>query len=50
MNNFKKYLITDPKYYSNDLTLFKQNLSNILKSKEVDIACFRDKQSNNFEE
>ena len=50
MNNFKKYLITDPKYYSNDLTLFKQNLSNILKSKEVDIACFRDKESNNFEE
>ena len=50
MNNFKKYLITDPKYYSNDLTLFKQNLSNILKSKEVDIACFRDKQSKKFEE
>jgi len=44
------YLITDPKYYSNDLTLFEKNLKKVLKTKKVDMACFRDKTSKNFEE
>lgn len=48
--NLKHYLITDPKYYTNDKILFEQNLINILKNKKVDIACFRDKESNNYEE
>ncbi len=44
------YLITDPKYYSNDLILFEKNLSKVLKTKKVDMACFRDKESSNYEE
>lgn len=44
------YLITDPKYYSNDKITFENNLKNVLKSKKIDIACFRDKESKNFEE
>ena len=44
------YLITDPKYYSNDPTLFKKNLKKILSSKKVNMACFRDKISSNYEE
>lgn len=45
----KKYLITDPKYYTNNEVIFKQILSNALKNHRVDFACFRDKESNNFE-
>ena len=46
----KQYLITDPKYYSNNPTLFKKNLRRALKNHHVDMACFRDKESLNFEE
>ncbi|WP_151946274.1 thiamine phosphate synthase [Aliarcobacter butzleri] len=45
----KKYLITDPKYYTNDEITFKQTLRNVLKKNKVDFACFRDKESDNFE-
>ncbi|MCT7561398.1 thiamine phosphate synthase [Aliarcobacter butzleri] len=45
----KKYLITDPNYYTNDEITFKQTLSNAFEKHKVDFACFRDKQSNNFE-
>ncbi len=45
-----KYLITDPKYYTNNPKTFKDILSKALKNKKVDIACFRDKISPNFEE
>lgn len=48
-NNLKQYLITDPKYYSNNENLFRKNLTRVLKNKKVDIACFRDKESDNFE-
>lgn len=44
------YLITNPKYYSQDLALFEKNLTKVLKSKKVDIACFRDKEATNYEE
>ncbi len=44
------YLITDPKYYSNNLKEFEKNLREALNSKKVDIACFRDKESDNFKE
>jgi thiamine-phosphate pyrophosphorylase len=44
-----KYLITDPKYYTNDKILFEKKLTTCLKQK-IDIACFRDKTSNNIEE
>lgn len=44
------YLITDPTYYSNNQELFRKNLKRILNKNKVDIACFRDKSSTNFEE
>jgi thiamine-phosphate pyrophosphorylase len=44
------YLITDPKYYSNDKNVFEKNIRRVLKIKKVDIACFRDKESENFKE
>ena len=47
--NLLHYLITDPKYYSNDKDLFRKNLEKVLKTKKVDMACFRDKESENFE-
>ena len=46
----KYYLITNPKYYTNDKVLFEQNLIKVLENKKVDIACFRDKESKNYEE
>ncbi|MDK2090260.1 thiamine phosphate synthase [Aliarcobacter butzleri] len=45
----KKYLITDPNYYTNNELTFKQTLSNAFENHKVDFACFRDKESNNFE-
>ena len=48
-NNLKYYLITDPKYYSNDIKIFKEYLKKILEKNKVDIICFRDKESKNFE-
>lgn len=44
------YLITDPEYYSNDVEIFEKNLKKVLENKKVDMACFRDKTSKNFEE
>ena len=49
-DDLTSYLITDPKYYSNDLELFEKNLRKVLESKKVDMACFRDKTSKNFKE
>lgn len=49
-NNLVQYLITDPQYYSNNQELFRKNLKKILKKNKIDIACFRDKISSNFEE
>ncbi|WP_072679905.1 thiamine phosphate synthase [Arcobacter sp. LA11] len=44
------YLITDPLYYSNDVKIFEENLKKALTLKKVDMACFRDKSSENFKE
>jgi thiamine-phosphate pyrophosphorylase len=49
-HNLKSYLITDPKYYSNDKELFKKNLTKVLKNHKINLACFRDKESSNFKE
>ncbi|AXH08748.1 thiamine phosphate synthase [Malaciobacter halophilus] len=46
----KHYLITDPKYYSNNTTLLRKNLIRAFKNHKVDIACFRDKESSNIED
>ncbi len=48
--SFITYLITDPKYYSSNKTIFEEKLRSVLALKEIDIICFRDKTSNNFEE
>ena len=45
-----KYLITDPKYYTNDEKKFEEILINVLNKQQIDIACFRDKESSNFQE
>ena len=45
-----KYLITDPKYYTNDEKKFEEILINVLDKQQIDIACFRDKESSNFKE
>lgn len=45
-----KYLITDPKYYTNDEKEFKKILINVLNKQEIDITCFRDKKSSNFQD
>lgn len=49
-DDLKKYLITDPQYYSNHPELFRKNLKKILSKNDVNFACFRDKSSTNFEE
>ncbi len=46
----KSYLITDPKYYTNNPIKFKEILENILIEHNPDMVCFRDKQSSNFEQ
>lgn len=43
-------MITDPKYYSNNLKLFRRNLTGAFEKNLVDIACFRDKKSKNYED
>ncbi|MCI0501248.1 MAG: thiamine phosphate synthase [Epsilonproteobacteria bacterium] len=45
----KSYLITDPKYYSNDIQTFENTITRILKNKAPNIVCFRDKESKNIE-
>lgn len=45
-----RYLITDPKYYTNNEKKFKEILINVLDKQQIDIVCFRDKESSNFEE
>ena len=45
-----KYLITDPKYYTNNEKRFEKILINTLDKQHIDMACFRDKESENFEE
>ena len=45
-----KYLITDPKYYTNNERKFEEILINTLDKQTIDIACFRDKESENFQD
>ena len=45
-----KYLITDPKYYTNNERKFEEILINTLDKQTIDMACFRDKESENFED
>ena len=45
-----QYLITDPKYYSNDIEKFKKTLINSYSKHNVDFALFRDKINSNIQE
>ena len=46
----KSYLITDPKYYTNNPLELQKSLEKTFLNHQVDMACFRDKSSENFEE
>jgi len=46
----KSYLITDPKYYSDNITIFEKTLDTILQNSSPDMICFRDKTSKNRDE
>ncbi len=50
MKELKKYLITDPEYYSNNPIEFEKILTQALTKQHIDYACFRDKISVNIEE
>ncbi len=45
-----KYLITDPKYYTSNPITFQKVLTNALQTSDINITCFRDKISPNFDE
>ena len=49
-DKFYSYLITDPNFYTSDTIYFKQRLSKVLSTHKVDMICFRDKVSPNFDE
>lgn len=44
-NTFQQYLITDPRFYSDDPDIFSQTLTKALIQYKPDYACFRDKRS-----
>jgi thiamine-phosphate pyrophosphorylase len=44
------YLITDPKYYTSNPETFQKVLTGALQTSDIQIACFRDKISSNFNE
>lgn len=46
----KSYLITDPNYFTNNPEEFEKKLKSVLNSHKIDLACFRDKSSQNIEE
>lgn len=46
---FYSYLITDPTEYGATPITFKQNLTKVLKTHQVDMICFRDKSTKNIE-
>ena len=48
-HTLQHYLITDPQYYTNDIKQFEINLEQTLSKNQVDMACFRDKSSSNYE-
>lgn len=50
MSSLKKYLITDPKYFTNNPKNFKEILEKIFLKHSISMACFRDKESTNFED
>lgn len=47
--SFHHYLITDPHYYGNTPSDLKEQLKRVFQSKRVNMACFRDKSTSNYE-
>jgi len=45
----KKYLITDPSFYSNTPEIFSKKLLHVLKKHSPDFICLRDKKTQNYE-
>lgn len=50
MQKLKYYLISDPHFFTNNPEYFEEKLKKVLTNHKIDIACFRDKNSDNFEE
>ncbi|QEZ88454.1 thiamine phosphate synthase [Aliarcobacter cibarius] len=50
MKKLKSYLITDPTFFTNNPIDFERKLKEVLTNYKIDIACLRDKTSNNIEE
>ena len=51
LKKITKYLITDPKYYTSNPVTFQKVLTGALQTGDIiNIACFRDKTSPNFNE
>ncbi|WP_281950938.1 thiamine phosphate synthase [Nitrosophilus kaiyonis] len=48
MNKLLSYLITDPKFYTDNPTKLKKFLEIAVNKHKVDMICFRDKKSKNF--
>ena len=46
----KSYLITDPQYYTNNPTQFKNSLIKVYQNFKLNFVCFRDKESENYRE
>lgn len=49
-NKIKSYLITDPKYYTNNPDTFQNILQSTINTHSLDMICFRDKISSNYED
>lgn len=50
MQKIKSYIITDPVFFTNNPQIFETKLKKVLTNHKIDIACFRDKSSDNIEE
>lgn len=46
----KSYLITDPKYYTEDISTFEKKLAEVFGKTKVDFALYRDKENHSYAE
>lgn len=46
----KSYLITDPIFYGSTPSLLCEKIKNVLKDNSIDYICYRDKESDNYEQ
>ena len=46
----KKYLITDPSFYTSDPKIFSKKLLHVIEKSNPDFICIRDKKTDNYKE